>query len=99
MNTGDMTENHARFRFWPLTNAQDEIEAVEVNILGLGFVLLLETPDLSKHAFLRGARYRPSRIVISSPRSTGRVTMSWDDGNAHEPLMMRFVRRVQQRTA
>jgi hypothetical protein len=42
MNTGDLTENHPRFQFQPLTNDQDDIEALALNILGVRFVLLLE---------------------------------------------------------
>ncbi|MBI5323065.1 MAG: hypothetical protein HZB49_26855 [Bradyrhizobium sp.] len=91
MNTGDRTFNHTRFQLQPLTNAQEDIEALALNILGLGFVLLLEPLDESKYPFLRGARYRPGRIVISYPTSTNWLTMSWDDGRAHEPLTMQFV--------
>lgn len=91
MNTGDRTFNHTRFQLQPLTNLQEDIEALALNILGLGFVLLLEPLDESKYPFLRGARYRPGRIVISYPASTNWLTMSWDDGRAHEPLTMQFV--------
>ncbi|MCS3695017.1 hypothetical protein ABIF07_000216 [Bradyrhizobium elkanii] len=94
MNTGDQTLNHKRFQLQPLTNAQEDIEALALNILGLGFVLLLEPLDESKYPFLRGARYRPGRIVISYPASTNWLTMSWDDGRVHEPLTMLFVRPV-----
>jgi hypothetical protein len=41
MNTGDLTVNHPRFQFQPLTNDQGETEAMALNILGLKFVLLL----------------------------------------------------------
>ena len=91
MNTGDRTTNHSRFQLQPLTNAQDDIEAIGINILGLGFVLLLETPDESKFPNLRAARYRPERIVISYPSSTNWVTLSWDDGRAHDALTVQFV--------
>jgi hypothetical protein len=37
MNTGDLTVNHRRFQFQPLTNDQEEIEALALNILGLRF--------------------------------------------------------------
>jgi len=85
MNTGDLTENHPRFQFQPLTNDQDDIEALALNILGVRFVLLLEPQDVGKYPFLREAKYRPGRIVISHPSSTNWITMSWDDGKAHEP--------------
>ena len=92
MNTGDMTVNHPRFQLQPLTNDQDEIEALVLNILGLRFVLLLEVPDVDKYPFLREAKYRPGRIVISYPSCTNWVTMSWDDGTAHETLTVQWVR-------
>jgi hypothetical protein len=95
MNTGDVTVNHARFQFQPLMNDQDEIEALALNILGLRFVLLLEPPDAGKYSFLREAKYRPARIVISYPSSTNWVTMSWDDVAAHETLTVQFVQPVQ----
>jgi hypothetical protein len=91
MSTGDRTINHPRFQLQPLTNDQEDIEALALNILGLGFVLLLEPLDESKYPFLRGARYRPGRIVISYPSSTHWLTLSWDDGKVHEPLTVQFV--------
>ncbi|MGA2054694.1 MAG: hypothetical protein ABSG88_05255 [Bradyrhizobium sp.] len=94
MKTGDRTLNHSRFQLQPLTNAQEDIEALAVSILGLGFVLLLEPLDENKYPFLRGARYRPGRIVISYPTSTSWLTMSWDDGKMHEDLTMQFERLV-----
>lgn len=97
MNTGDMTVNHTRFQFQPLTNDQDDIEALVVNILGLRFVLLLQPRDVEKYPFLRQARYRPGRIVISYPSSTNWVTMSWDDDKTHEPLKVQFVQPVRPR--
>jgi hypothetical protein len=97
MNTGDMTMNHPRFQIQPLTNDQDDIEALAINILGLRFVLLLEPLDLSKYPFLREAKYRPGRIVISYPSATNWVTMSWDDGKTHEHLTVQFVQAVQPR--
>jgi hypothetical protein len=97
MNTGDTTVNHPRFQFQPLTNDQGDIEAMALNILGLRFVLLLEPPDVDKYPFLREAKYRPGRIVISYSSSTNWLTMSWDDGKAHEPLMVQFVQPVRPR--
>jgi hypothetical protein len=94
MNTGDRTINHPRFQLQPLTNQQEDIEAMALSILGLGFVLLLGRPDESKNPFLRGAKYRPGRVAISYPTSTNWLTMSWDDGKSHEALTVQFVQPV-----
>ena len=72
-------------------NQQDDIEALALNILGLGFVLLLDPPDESKYPVLKGARYRPGKLAISYPASTNWLTMSWDDGRGHEVLTLQFV--------
>jgi hypothetical protein len=97
MNTGDMTVNHPRFQFQPLTNGKGEIEAMALNILGLQFVLLLEPLETAKYPFLRGAKYRPLRIVVSYPTSTNWLTMSWNDSKFHENLIVQFVQPVRQR--
>jgi hypothetical protein len=86
--------NHSRFQLQPLTNEQEDIEALALNILGLQFVLLLEPPDERKYPFLRGTRYRPGRIAISYPASTNWLTMSWDDGRSHEALTVQFVQPI-----
>jgi hypothetical protein len=91
-NMGDMIINHPRFQVQPLMNDQDDIEALALNILGIRFVLLLETPDVKRHPFLREAKYRPGRIVVSYPISTNWVTMSWEDGLVHDHLTVQFVR-------
>ncbi len=90
--TDDLTVNHSRFQFQPLTNDKDEIEALALSIFGLTFILLLETADAAKYPFIREAKYRPARIVIAYPSSTNWITMSWEDGRAHEELTLRFVR-------
>jgi hypothetical protein len=95
MNTGDTTVNHPRFQLQPLTNEQDDIEALALNILGLRFVLLLEPLDPGKYPFLREAKFRPGRIVISYPSATNWVTMSWDDGRVHEHLKVQFVQSLR----
>ncbi|UGY16865.1 hypothetical protein HAP48_0004935 [Bradyrhizobium septentrionale] len=92
MNAGDQMSNHPRFQLQPLTNAQEDIEALALKILGLGFVLLLEPLDVNKYPFLHGAKYRPGRIIISYPTSTCWLTMSWDDGRTHEALTVQYVR-------
>ncbi|WP_316187747.1 MULTISPECIES: hypothetical protein [unclassified Bradyrhizobium] len=94
MKAGDRTLNHSRFQLQPLTNDQEDIEALAVNILGLSFVLLLEPLEESKYPFLRGARYRPGRIVIAYPAATNWLTMSWEDGRAHDSMTMQFVQPV-----
>jgi hypothetical protein len=93
MNTGDLTENTARFQLQPLTNEQDDIEALAFNIMGFRFFLLLEAPDPTKYAFLSGAKYRPGRIVISYPTSTSWVTLSWEDNKAHETLTVQWLQQ------
>lgn len=94
MNTGDLTKNTTRFQFQPYVNERDEIEALGFNILGFGFVLLLEVSSLAKIPDLLGAKYRPSRIVISYPTSTNWVTLSWDDGEVHEPLTVQWLQQA-----
>lgn len=93
MNTGDITENTPRFQLQPLTDENDDINALAINIMGFRFVLLFETPDLNKYPFLTGARYRPSRILISYPTSTNWITLSWEDGKKHEWLNVQWLQR------
>ncbi|MCO5081118.1 MAG: hypothetical protein M9955_05600 [Rhizobiaceae bacterium] len=92
MNTGDMTENTLRFQFQPLTNEHDEIEALAINIMGLRFVLLFEEADLNKYPWLRDAKYRPGRFLISYPTSTNWLTLSWEDDRSHEDLTLQWLR-------
>jgi hypothetical protein len=93
MNTGDLTEDTPRFQLQPFTNERDDIEILGFNILGFRFVLLFEAPDLTKYPDLRDARYRPGRIVISYPKSTNWVTLSWEDDKAHEALILQWVQQ------
>lgn len=92
MSTGDLTENIPRFQFQPITNENDDIESLAFHFFGLHFVLLLEAPDFNKYPGLGNAKYRPGRIVISYPTSTNWVTLSWEDGKAHEPLTVQWLR-------
>jgi hypothetical protein len=94
MSTGDKTINRPRFQLQPLMNAEDDIEALALNILGLGFALFLEPPAESKYLSLQGARYRPSKIIISYPSSTNWLTLSWEDGKRHEALTVQFVQSI-----
>lgn len=99
MTTGDLATNHSRFQFQPLTNARDEVEGMALNILGISFVLLLAPMDMEKYPFLRGAKYRPARIVISVPGKAAHwLTMSWDDEKRHEELTMTFLRSVPRQS-
>lgn len=91
MNTGDVTKNHNRFQLQPQTNAQGEISGLGVNIMGLGFILMLEPLDLGLNPHLRHAKYRPGEISISYPSSLNVIAISWDDGKRHESLSMRFM--------
>jgi hypothetical protein len=43
---------------------------------------------------LREAKYRPGRIIISYPTSTNWITMSWDDGKAHDHLTVQWMQSV-----
>lgn len=91
MGAGDLTENLPRFQMQPITNEQDDIEALAFNILGFRFVLLLNSHDLAKYPFLKGAKFRPGRIQVSYPTSTNWVTLSWDDNKKHEVLTVQWV--------
>lgn len=93
MNSGNIMENMPRFQFQPLTDEQDDIKALAIIIMGFRFELLLEAPDLSKYPSLAGARYRPSRILISYPTSTNWVTLSWEDGKQHQELTVQWLQR------
>jgi hypothetical protein len=94
LDTGDMITNHQRFQLVPLLDDNDQIEALEVSILGLIFVLLLEPLHLDKYPLLTGAKYRPSRIVIKHPMAHNWVTLSWNDDLIHEDLTLQFVQNV-----
>lgn len=94
MHSGQLTENNVRFQFQPLTNEQDDIEALAINIMGFRFVLLLDTPDLTKFPFLLSAKHRPGRIEISYPSSTSWITLSWDDEKVHEVLTVQWINQT-----
>lgn len=94
---GDLITNHQRFRLMPLVNDDDEIEALQVSIFGLIFVLLLGPLDLGKFPFLARARFRPSRIVIRQPKAHNWMTLSWDEPGTHQELTVQFVQNVPMR--
>ena len=96
MNTGDLTENHNRFRIQPYTNDNDEISGLAIHIMGLVFVLMLEPPDLAKNPQFSTAKFRPGLISISYPSSANWIVVSWVDGKAHkDELALRFLRKVR----
>ncbi|SCB41132.1 hypothetical protein [Rhizobium lusitanum] len=90
MKTGDLAENHKRFQLQPLTNDRDEIEALQLNILGLSFILQLAPFDATKHAYLQGAQFRPGRILVCYPKSTNWLTLSWVDGHVHKEMTLHY---------
>ena len=95
MNAGDVTQNQNRFQLAPFTNAAGEIGGLWTNILGLSFVLLLEPLDVSKNPQFARAVYRPGQIVVTYPKSTNWLVLSWDDGRRHnDSLSLRFVAPV-----
>ncbi|WP_248307721.1 hypothetical protein [Bosea sp. AS-1] len=85
-----MTENTPRFQLLPLTDERDEIKAMAISIMGFRFMLPLEAPDPIQYPFLAGARYRPSRILVSYPESTNWLTLSWEDDGKHEELTVQW---------
>jgi hypothetical protein len=88
MRAGELVRNESNFRLRPLTNNQDEIEALEIGILGLAFVLLLVPFDAARHSILRDAKFRPGRIEVAYPQSTHWLTLSWEDERQHGTLTM-----------
>jgi len=99
MAEGHLTENHNRFQLQPYMNAFDEIVGLGVNIMGLGFILMLEPPILSNSLSLQGARFRPGEITISYPSGNGRIEIHWQDNAKHDALSMKFLRKIEPKTA
>lgn len=93
MLAGATTENKPRFQLQPLTNKQDEIVGLGLNILGLYFVLILGGVAPSEVVDGRTAKYRPGEITITYPACVHRITLAWDDGMIHpDELKLRFVK-------
>jgi len=65
-----------------------------VKHLGSEIRVVARPLDVDKYPFLRGAKYRPVRIIISYSTSTSWLTMSCEDGRAHEALTVQHVRAV-----
>jgi hypothetical protein len=68
MRAGDLTVNHSRFQIAPVTNTSEEICALWTNILGLSFVLVLETSVLTNLPQLATAVFRPRSFSIRHRR-------------------------------
>jgi hypothetical protein len=95
MTTGEVMKNHNRFQLQPYTNQSGEISGVAVSILGIIFVLMIETPDLAMTTQLKDKKYRPSQISVTYPASTNDIAISWADSRPHnDTLSVRFLREV-----
>lgn len=94
MNGGDLMVNHSRFQLVPWTNNRDEIIALQINILGFTFLLVLEPLNSEEYPLLANAKYRPKRIEIVHPTSLSWVTISWQDGHTHDVLRVEFVQKL-----
>jgi hypothetical protein len=95
MTAGDLTSNHSRFQIAPVTNASEEICALWTNILGLSFVLVLETSVLVNLPQLASAVFRPRSFNIRYPSGSHELLLTWADGNAHRGNMtLNFLRDV-----
>jgi hypothetical protein len=92
MASGHIAQNHNRFQLAPLTNPEGELSGLHANILGLDFILMLEPPIGSA---LANAEFRPSQIMVTYPRATNWVAMSWDDGVYRtNTLSLKFLSRI-----
>ncbi len=97
MNEGDLMLNHSRFQLSPWVETEDgkdEIVALQVNILGFIFVLLLQQFVSDKFPLLTNAMYRPGRIEIRYPKSISWVTICWEDEKSHKALKVEHVKEV-----
>jgi hypothetical protein len=94
MSAGNVRKNHNRFQLQPYANAQGKISGLGVNIMGLGFILMLEPLDLGLNPHLLHAKYRPGEISISYPSSLNVIAISWNDGKRHASLSMQFMYEV-----
>jgi hypothetical protein len=83
MRAGDITVNRNHFQLAPLTNLSEEICGLWTNILGLSFVLVLETSVMTNLQQLAGAVFRPRSISIRHPSGSHELLLTWADGNPH----------------
>lgn len=83
MRAGDLTQNHNHFQIAPVTNSSDEICALWTNILGLSFVLVLDSSVLTDLPQLAGAVFRPRSISIHHPSGSHELLLAWADGFPH----------------
>jgi hypothetical protein len=95
MRAGDHTVNHSRFQIAPVTNVSEEICALWTNILGLSFVLVLETSVLTNLPQLASAVFRPRSFSIRHPSGSHELLLTWADGNPHRADMtLDFLRDI-----
>jgi hypothetical protein len=95
MKAGDLTYNHDQFQVAPLTNSKGEICGLWTNIVGLSFVLLLESNPTPYPPDIKGAVFRPGKIIIRHPPAIHQVFLSWEDGRPHRgELTLQHVRKV-----
>ena len=83
MRAGDLTVNRNHFQLAPITNSNEEICGLWTNILGLSFVLVLETSVLTDLPQLAGAVFRPRSIRIRHPSVSHELLLIWADGIPH----------------
>jgi hypothetical protein len=83
MRAGDLTVNRNHFQLAPITNSNEEICGLWTNILGLSFVLVLETSVLTDLPQLAGAVFRPRSIGIRHPSGSHELLLIWADGIPH----------------
>lgn len=96
MKAGDLTVNHSRFQVAPVTNGSEEICALWADILGLSFVLVLETSVLANLPQLESAVFRPRSFSIRHPSGSHELLLAWDDGNPHRGEMtLKFLRDIE----
>jgi hypothetical protein len=95
MKAGDLTVNHRLFQIAPVTNASEEICALWTNILGLSFVLVLETSVLKNLPQLASAVFRPRSFSVRHSSGSHELLLSWADGNPHRgDMTLDFIRDI-----
>jgi hypothetical protein len=69
MNAGDVTENAPRFQLQPLTNENDDIEALAINIMGFRFMLMLTSKVRFGNGDVRGSGSTAFGILVTKSGS------------------------------
>ena len=96
MRAGDLTVNRNHFQLAPLTNSNEEICGLWTNILGLSFILVLETTVLTHLPQLASAVFRPRSISIRQPAASHELLLTWADGIPHGgDMTLAFQRDVE----